>query len=639
MKRIKICAIVFLQLIFMGVSKGQIWTLHVQNLNGSGPGSLEYMVDSLADAPFVAICSIQIQEDLSGEITLTKPLRVQNMDIFTFFGNPNVDIKFSGVDTAIIAHNIDIFSIMDVKSSSNTIISSYRIDIVSITDSETKWLNYFTDIDIVSVEYGESKGVKTNRVSDVRLTGHSVNNANYLVDIEDTRVHDSQWRRVVLKDNKIGLIVNDQAYPVKFWGAKIANCQNTEFEIIGNEFLSTGNSGSGKSNGAGLYLENCSGSVNIKGNYFGTDSTLSMLSSIGADAICLDNVGVGVGYSGLNIDSNFFQIANASAIQLNSVNDTMQITRNKFSFTSTAATLSNAITFENSSNISFVSNEIGKSFKNAIALNKSNGNYIANNLIGLIDDGQTNLLSYPSLGSGVYVDSVSNHNIITGNYIVGHGKYGIENHGTNNDIAYNYVSCNDSGNYYNDLEKLIYQEEIGNVDVVFNVSPEGEGISLNISNLSLPDGFIAHVYKKGQCFDYTRENLVGLYIGSVAVNNGAVNFNFLTTPSTNKILSDEEESEYYVVLLDQNNNFIGESKSSEVNIVLGTNQPLLKRGTAYPNPAISFITVEGELGFVYNSIGSSEVFVQNGKLVSFDLASGVYMLQYNDGRHERIIIK
>ena len=636
MKRIKIGAIVFLQLIFMGVSQGQVWDLYVQNLNGSGPGSLEYIVDSLADAPFVGICNIRIQEDLSGEITLTKTLRVQNMGMFLFYGNPNVDIKFDGVDTAIIAHDIDIFNIIDVKSSSNTIISSYRIAVVSIRDCETKWLNYFTEADVVNVDYGESKGVKTNRVTLVVVTGHSVNNANYLVDIEDRRSSESQGQGVVLKDNKIGFIGNDQAYPVNFWGAKIANCQNTDFEITGNEFVSIGNAGSGKSNGVGLHLENCSGSVNIKGNYFGTDSTLSMLSSIGADAIRLDNV---FDCSLLNIDSNFFQIANASAIHLNSVNDTMQITRNKFSFTSNAAMLSNAITFENSSNISFVSNEIGKSFKNAIALNNSNGNYISNNLIGLIDDGQTNLLSYPSLGSGVYIDSVSKNNIITGNYIVGHGKYGIENHGTNSDIAYNYVSCNEAGNYYNDLEKLMYQEEIGDVDVVFNVSPEGEEISLNISNLSLPDGFVAHVYKKGQCFDYTRENLERLYMGSVAVNNGEINFNFLTNPSTNKTLSEEEESEYYVVLLDQNNKFIGESKTSEVNIVLGTNQPLSLIGTAYPNPAISFIKVDGELVFIYNSIGSSEVFVQNGELVSFDLASGVYMLQYIDGRHEKIIIK
>ena len=282
-------------------------------------------------------------------------------------------------------------------------------------------------------------------------------------------------------------------------------------------------------------------------------------------------------------------------------------------------------------------NEIGKGFANGVSLNNSSNNYFFNNLIGLIDNGSTYLEALPSVHSGVYLDSLSNNNNFRSNYIVGHGRYGFENYG-NNDVAVNYVACNDSSNFYYHKLTGNFQNTLNAATLIYNVSNTGQAISLSISGLSALNGFKAHIYRKTNCTNYNKTNLEQTYVDSVTIAGGLINYTFGAGSGGRTTKRASENDIFYLIIMDSQFNLIGSTKDSEKSIALAAEELQRQYTRAYPNPSSGLITVSEAVAAIYNING--EV-VQKPLItdLSLRLVPGIYYFQYQSGEGEKVVVR
>lgn len=625
----------FLITILAGLnSQAQSFYYVIKNLNSSGPGSFREIADSLENAPFFASGYLKFDDNLSGTVTLDRPLKIQNMTNFTFNGSPTVDVKFSGVDTAIIISKIDIATLSYLNSSANAKVVMRNCDITAIRYCETKWVHYLRDNDISSVTGGFSAGTNTNRVADIRITDHSVWNGNFFANLTNATVNNVYQKRITITNCKLGLKPDDTKYFNWYYGIRVENCKNTYVDISGNEIVSIGVTGSGTSAGKGIHFTECSGQISIKKNYFGISKSGNVTAALPSDAVHMQMIGDS---SNVSIDSNYFHTCNTSAIHLEGLDDTTSIKGNKIAYSSLAASFSEAIILNNCANVVVTDNEIGKGFANAVSLKSSSNNYFSNNLIGLIDNGGSYLEALPSSKSGVLIDASSNNNSFKANYIVGHGRYGIENFG-NNDVAFNYVACNDSANFYYDKKIGSHQSTLNAAILKYNVSGSGQPISLTMTGLDPLNGFKAHIYKKATCSNYTKADLQKTYIDSINITAGVINYAFPIAPTKRINRTSAANDIYYLVFMDSQFNLVGTSTDSETNMVLSANQVEQKSIDAYPNPSSGLITVSEAVLAIYSATGEV-IQVPSGANFSLNLAPGLYFIQYQSGRSEKVVVR
>ena len=627
-------------------SYASILTIEVQNLNSSGPGSLLEAILAVNAAKDISICSVWFNSSLKGEVTVQTALRPQNMNQFSLTGSPDVDVKFENVDTAIVMKDINLPTIRNFRSSSESIMSIDECDNTYLKDNLTQWITYAKNGDIFTVQGGQSFGFNTHKIAGVTINEHTVAYFGYyLLWSTDTEYNGNKNKKINLTNNTIGLHLPIDPLPgregfVKYYGVKIVNSFDTDIDIRNNEIQWVSALAGRDTSGIGVHIRNTTGSIEVVGNYFGTNKELAVQARTETHGIFMENIS---DCSNISIDSNYFFSCMRSGIKVLNLNDTASISGNKFGYNPSGAVFEDAILLENSSHIFLLNNVMANCFKDLIVLKNSHNIYARNNFLGLSDSTGTSFKNAKSFYTGINIDSNSQNNVFRENYIMSMASgYGIKTHGLGNDIAVNYVACNDSGDFKFYQTNTAWQEAVLNASLTHSVSSSGLPISLTISNLIVPNGFKAHIYKSIPCGNYTIASMQESYVDSLTIDGQTSTYTFPTSSrlSNNRVTSKEDSAQYYILVLDENNDPVGTSGKSTKDVILSSND-MVFTDNFYPNPCadILYLGMRYDWVKVFDLMGKEVISAVNANAMDLrNLKVGIYVVKTERG-NERIVIR